>query len=161
MQRRPALLCPAGLPNRSALLPIVAHPHLLRPPHHPNLPPSRSQPQLRPVSPCLRMSQSPHWYQHLIVVDRQPAKHIRSGWRMTPRMFLPWASFGGTMIVCWRRTCAASLVGGGGVGRVALVGAVLVSGVVGEDGDEEAPMQATTAIQMAKFRLLRQRTCRP
>lgn len=80
---------------------------------------------------------------------------------MTPRMFLPWASFGGTTIVCWIRTCAASLVGGGGVGRVALVVAVLVSGDVVADGDEEAPMQATTATQLMKFRLQSQRSCRP
>ena len=80
---------------------------------------------------------------------------------MTPRMFLPSASFGDTMIVCWIRTCAASLVGGGGVGRVALVGAALVPGGMGADVDEEALMQPTTVLQMAKFRLLRQRTCRP
>lgn len=80
---------------------------------------------------------------------------------MTPRMFLPWASFGDTMIVCWIRTCAASLVGGGGVGRVALVGAVLAPGDTGADVDGVAPMQATTATQMVRFRFFRQRTCRP
>jgi len=80
---------------------------------------------------------------------------------MTPRMFLPWASFGDTMIVCWIRICAASLVGGGGVGRVVHVGAVLVPGDMGGDEDEEAPMQVTMAIQMVKFQLLHQQTCRP
>ena len=81
---------------------------------------------------------------------------------MILRMFLLWASFGGTMIVCWIRTCAVSLVGGGGVGKVALVGAVLVSGDMGGDADAEVPIQATTAPQMAKFlRRLRRRTCRP
>jgi len=76
-------------------------------------------------------------------------------------MFLPWASFGDTTIVCWIRTCAVSLAGGVGAGRVAFVVVVLVSGDVDGDEDEEAPRQPTTASQMAKFRLLLRKNCRP
>ena len=78
-------------------------------------------------------------------------------------MFLPWASFGDTTIACWIRTCAASLVGGGDAGRVALVDVVLDPGDMGGDGDEvEAPMQTATANQIVKFQQLRrQQTCRP
>lgn len=66
------------------------------------------------------------------------------------------------MIACWIRTCAASLVGGGGVGRVAFVGAVLDPGDMGGDGDEEAPMQTATANQIVKTQQLRrQQICRP
>ena len=65
------------------------------------------------------------------------------------------------MTVYWIRTCVAFLVGGGGVGRVALVDVVLGDGDMGEDGDEEVPIQATTATQMAKFRRPLQWNYRP
>jgi hypothetical protein len=65
------------------------------------------------------------------------------------------------MIACWIKTCAVSLVGGGGVGRVALVGAVLVPGDMGGDGDEGAPMQITMANQTLKLQRRHQQTCRP
>ena len=82
-QTRHAPLCSAGLPSPSVLLLIVAHPHLLYPPHPPNPPPSRPQQQQQQphhlLRPFLTMNQSPR-NRHRAVVVRPLAKHIRSDW---------------------------------------------------------------------------------
>jgi hypothetical protein len=74
-------------------------------------------------------------------------------------MFLLWANFGVTMIVCWIKIYAVFLAGGVDVGRVVPEVVVSVFADAGGDLAVGATIQATMVPRLVKYRHRYMRMC--